>query len=167
MSVSDSGHVFGTCWIYFIRALCAFSLPGILWSVRLISGADRHEHNKGTWQDWYMLPWLRLMRAFARKGANVANNPYTEPAVNYPQGVTFEDRRIMVSMDAKKIGHNIAIDGIAGAQTWEALTYEMRQAGIDRRCGRTGPASILKASRRRWTRQRSPYRRHRTRKKSK
>ena len=58
-------------------------------------------------------------------------NPYTEPAVNYPQGVTFKGTGASwFQWMLKKIGHNIAIDGIAGAQTWEAITYEMRQAGL-------------------------------------
>lgn len=87
-------------------------------------------YNKA-WQDWYMLPWLDYEGYSPGKGTNVAKNPYTEPAVNYPQGVTFRGTGASwFQWMLKKIGHNIAIDGIAGAQTWEALTYEMRQSGL-------------------------------------
>ena len=65
------------------------------------------------------------------------SNPYSEPTKTYVKNAYFAGNDASwFQWMLKEIGHNIAVDGIAGAQTWEAITYEMRQAGL------TGDAGI-------------------------
>lgn len=59
------------------------------------------------------------------------SNPYSEPTKTYVKNAYFAGNGASwFQWMLKKIGHDLAIDGVAGPKTWEALNYEISQAGL-------------------------------------
>jgi hypothetical protein len=57
--------------------------------------------------------------------------PYTEPKKTYRNRITFRGNdAFWFQCQLIRIGHNIKLDGVAGAITWEAINWEQKMANL-------------------------------------
>lgn len=82
-------------------------------------------------RSYYNSPWNSVLRYATKEREETTLNPYREPTRTYQKNMFFTGNDAgWFQWMLENIGHNIKIDEQAGPKTWEALNYEISQAGL-------------------------------------